>query len=91
MTYEEVLANARREAALIGRNVRVARAQQGISRRMLARRAKVEPQTIDKLERGESTFPSVYVVRRVAGALGLTIDKLIREPLPARTPRQRRR
>jgi transcriptional regulator with XRE-family HTH domain len=91
MTYAEVLANARREAALIGRNVRVARAQQGISRRMLARRAKVEPQTIDKLERGESTFPSVYVVRRVADALRLTIDQLIREPLPAGTPRQRRR
>jgi len=88
VTYEEVLAAARREAALIGVNVRRARAQQGISRRALARRAKVEPQMIDKLERGESTFPSIYVVRRVADALMLTIDELIREPL---SPGVRRR
>ena len=61
---------------LLGERVREARARRGVTRKMLARDSGVSERYIAQLEAGQGN-PSVLVMRDIAGALDLPIEKLV--------------
>ena len=60
----------------IGHRVRRERAKRGWSVRELARRAAVSPGAVSKLEGGSRVSPSLELGKRLAKALGVTLDYL---------------
>jgi XRE family aerobic/anaerobic benzoate catabolism transcriptional regulator len=62
----------------IGERVKNARAQRGMTRKLLARDSKVSERHLAELESGRGNF-SVLLLRQVAGALGVSVAGLIRE------------
>jgi transcriptional regulator with XRE-family HTH domain len=60
----------------IGARVRREREKRGWTLRELARRAAVSPGAISKLEGGARLSPSMEVGKRLARALGVTLDYL---------------
>ena len=60
----------------IGHRVRRERAKRGWSVRELARRAQVSPGAVSKLEGGFRVSPSLELGKRLAKALGVTLDYL---------------
>ena len=75
----------------IGHRVRRERAKRGWSVRELARRAQVSPGAVSKLEGGLRVAPSLELGKRLAKALGVTLDYLAgmydEEEADASTPR----
>ena len=66
---------------ILGRNVREARVSLGISQEELAFRAGMKRSYVSDLERGTRN-PSIKAVARLAGALNLSPDRLLRAPEP---------
>jgi transcriptional regulator with XRE-family HTH domain len=66
---------------IIGRNVRAVREGQLLSRPDLAARSGVAKPTIAALELGMSAHPRRRTVEKIAGALGVPVEDLIREDL----------
>jgi XRE family aerobic/anaerobic benzoate catabolism transcriptional regulator len=62
----------------IGERVKNARAQRGMTRKLLARDSNVSERHLAELESGRGNF-SVLLLRQVAGALGVSVAGLIRE------------
>jgi len=60
----------------IGHRVRRERLKRGWSVRELARRAQVPPGAVSKLEGGARVSPSLELGKRLAKALGVTLDYL---------------
>jgi transcriptional regulator with XRE-family HTH domain len=60
-------------------SLRVYRQAAGLTMAELARRAKLTPQTIMRLERGETTAQRA-TLRKLARALGVTAEQLMAEP-----------
>ena len=60
----------------IGHRVRRERVKRGWSVRELARRAAVSPGAVSKLEGGVRVSPSLELGKRLAKALGVTLDYL---------------
>jgi XRE family transcriptional regulator, master regulator for biofilm formation len=60
----------------IGHRVRRERVRRGWSVRELARRAAVSPGAVSKLEGGSRVSPSLELGKRLAKALGVTLDYL---------------
>jgi transcriptional regulator with XRE-family HTH domain len=78
----------RRTTMRIGHRVR--RVKRGWSVRELARRAQVSPGAVSKLEGGVRVSPSLELGKRLAKALGVTLDYLAGmydEEADASTPR----
>lgn len=65
------------EGATIGPRVRALRDAMGLSLRDLGDRAKVSPQMIGQVERGE-TSPTLAVANRIASGLELSLSQLLR-------------
>ncbi len=61
----------------IGLNVQEARRDKGLSQEELAHRADVHQTYLSGVERGRRN-PSVTVLQRIAGALGLDIEDVVR-------------
>ena len=66
----------RRTTRTIGHRVRRERVKRGWSVRELARRAQVSPGAVSKLEGGSRVAPSLELGKRLAKALGVTLDYL---------------
>ena len=66
----------RRTTRRIGHRVRRERVKRGWSVRELARRAQVSPGAVSKLESGVRVSPSLELGKRLAKALGVTLDYL---------------
>jgi XRE family transcriptional regulator, master regulator for biofilm formation len=66
----------RRTTLLIGHRIRRERAKRGWSVRELARRAEVSPGAVSKLEGGFRVSPLLELGKRLAKALGVTLDYL---------------
>jgi transcriptional regulator with XRE-family HTH domain len=62
----------------IGVNIRKFRLQKEFSQERLARLADLSFPTITKIESGETPNPSIDTVKKIAGALGMGIDELIK-------------
>lgn len=63
----------------IARNMKALRAKMDISQDRLAKLADISFHTITKIETGDTPNPTVDTMKRIADALGVTIDDLIKE------------
>lgn len=64
--------------ASIGENIRKFRQQKEVSQDRLSKLADVAFHTIVKIESGETPNPTIETVRKIAHALGVSIDDLIK-------------
>lgn len=64
--------------ATIGENIRKYRLQKDMSQDRLSKLADVAFHTIVKIESGETPNPTIETVRKIADALGVSIDDLMK-------------
>lgn len=62
----------------LGKKIKKLRTDLGLSQDELARKADVPYTTLTKIETGVIKKPSVYVVAKIAKALKITLDDLIK-------------
>lgn len=62
----------------IGRNIRKYRTKLGFSQDVLSKRTNLAFHTIAKIESGVTPDPRIETVKKIAGALGVSIDELIK-------------
>jgi len=67
-----------KDKATIGENIRKYRPQKGMSQDRLSKLADVAFHTIVKIESGETPNPTIETGRKIAAALGVSIDNLMR-------------
>lgn len=60
---------------MVGRTIRTLRQDAGLKQYELAARAKVHPQTINRIEKGHTT-PDVATLQRLADAFGVPVGRL---------------
>jgi len=63
---------------LLGKKIKELRLKNNLSQDELARKADVPYTTLTKIEVGVIKKPSVFVVAKIAKALGISLDKLIK-------------
>jgi len=63
---------------MIGNNIRKYRNKLGISQDVLSKRADLAFHTIAKIEAGSTPNPRIETVKKIADALGMSLDDLIR-------------
>jgi len=61
----------------LGKKIKKLRTDLGLSQDELARKADIPYTTLTKIETGVIKKPSVYVVAKIAKALGVSVDDLI--------------
>ena len=64
--------------ASIGENIRKYRLQKDISQDRLSKLADVAFHTIVKIESGETPNPTIETVKKIADALGISLDDLMK-------------
>lgn len=67
-----------KEINSIGRNIKAARKKVGLSQDKLSKLAEVAYNTVVKIESGENTNPTIETLRKIADALKVGVDDLIR-------------
>jgi len=67
-----------KEQPTIGKTIRKYRQDKEMSQEALARAADLSLPTIVKIESGETPNPSIDTVKKVAVALGVSVDNLIK-------------
>jgi len=65
-----------KEQSTIGKTIRKYRQDKKMSQEALARAANLSLPTIVKIESGETPNPSIDTVKKIAAALGMSIDDL---------------
>ena len=63
----------------IGENIRKLRQQKKMSQDRLSKKADLALNTIVKIETGESPNPTLETLQKIARALGVEIEKLLKE------------
>lgn len=63
----------------IARNMKALRAKQDISQDRLSKLADISFHTITKIETGDTPNPTVDTMKKIADALGVTIDDLMKD------------
>jgi XRE family transcriptional regulator, aerobic/anaerobic benzoate catabolism transcriptional regulator len=71
--------------SLLGERVRALRSEHGLTRRALAAASGVSERYLAQLEAGEGNI-SVLLLRKVARAMGVTVDTLVREEAALQKP-----
>jgi transcriptional regulator with XRE-family HTH domain len=66
----------------IGRRIRIARKQAGLSQEALARRADMSLNGMASIERGEIADPHISTLTRIADALGVPVHQILEDPVP---------
>jgi len=69
----------KRQPSIVGINVRKYRNAAGITQTALAKKAGLSLYTIAKMEIGSNNDPKVMTMKKIAVALGTTIDELVKE------------
>lgn len=65
------------EKSIIGGNIKKYRNKLGISQDTLSKKADLAFHTIAKIEAGSTLDPRIETVKKIADALGVTLDNLI--------------
>jgi transcriptional regulator with XRE-family HTH domain len=65
----------------IAQNIRRYRLQKGLSMDRLSKLANVAFHTITKIESGNTPNPTISTIKKIADALGVKIDNLVREKI----------
>ncbi len=68
-----------KEKPTIANNIRKYRNKLGISQDILSKRANLAFHTIAKIEAGSTPNPTIDTVKKIADALGVTLDDLIQK------------
>ncbi len=63
---------------MIGKNLRKLRKKKGFSQEKLARLADISLNTLTKIESGFAKKPTIQTVVKLAKALGVSIDELVK-------------
>ncbi len=77
ITYYQIIDNMARENN-IGKNIKKYRTKQGLSQEDFAKKSGVKYTTLTKIESGVIKKPSVLVMAKIAKALGVNIEELIK-------------
>lgn len=67
-----------KEKSTIANNIRKYRNKLGISQDILSKRANLAFHTIAKIEAGSTPNPTIDTVKKIADALGITLDDLMK-------------
>jgi transcriptional regulator with XRE-family HTH domain len=67
-----------KEKTTIGDNIKKYRNKLGISQDVLSKRANLAFHTIAKIEAGSTPDPRIETVKKIADALGVTLDDLMK-------------
>lgn len=67
-----------KENQTIGETIRKYRLQKGISQDKLSKLADVAFHTIVKIESGDTPNPTIDTVKKIAAALGVSVDELLK-------------
>ena len=67
-----------KEKTVIGDNIKKYRNKLGISQDVLSKRANLAFHTIAKIEAGSTPDPRIETVKKIADALGVTLDDLMK-------------
>ncbi len=67
-----------KEHSKIGANIKRFSKKNGFSKSELVRRTGLDYHTIAKIERGVTPDPRVYTVVKIASALGITVEELVK-------------
>ncbi|HOA83587.1 MAG TPA: helix-turn-helix transcriptional regulator [Thermodesulfovibrio thiophilus] len=67
-----------KEILLIGKNIKKLRKQKGLSQDRLSKLADISYNTVIKLELGGITNPSIDTLQKLAKALNVSVDDLLR-------------
>lgn len=67
-----------KEILLIGKNIKKLRKQKGLSQDQLSKLADISYNTVIKLELGGITNPSIDTLQKLAKALNVSVDDLLR-------------
>jgi len=66
-----------KQEATIGENIKKYRNKLGISQDVLSKRANLAFHTIAKIEAGSTPNPTIETVKKIADALGVSLDDLM--------------
>lgn len=64
---------------MIGKNIKKIRQQKKLSQERLARLTDISLNTLTKIESGFTKRPAIQTIKKIADALEMTIDELIKE------------
>ncbi|MCD6149617.1 helix-turn-helix transcriptional regulator [bacterium] len=67
-----------KEKSVISKNIKKYRNKLGISQDILSKRANLAFHTIAKIEAGSTPNPTINTVKKIADALGVTLDDLMK-------------
>lgn len=67
-----------KELSTVGKNLKKYREKMGISQDKLSKIADTTFHTITKIESGATPYPRVDTLQKIAGALGVSIDDLMK-------------
>ena len=67
-----------RELSTIGKNIRRYRKKLGLSQDKLSKLAEVAYNTVVKIESGENPNPTIDTLTKIAKALGVSVDELLK-------------
>jgi len=67
-----------KEKSTIGRNIKKYRNKLGISQDVLSKKSNLAFHTIAKIEAGATPNPTIETVKKIAAALGVSLDDLIK-------------
>jgi len=64
-------------SSVIGENIKKIRQQQGLSQDTLSKKANLAFHTVAKIETGATPNPTIDTVKKIAGALDVSLDNLM--------------
>ena len=67
-----------KETSLIGKNIKKLRKQKGLSQDRLSKLSDISYNTVIKLESGGITNPSIDTLQKLANALSVSVDDLLK-------------
>jgi transcriptional regulator with XRE-family HTH domain len=67
-----------KEISIIAKNIKKYREKKGISQDKLSKLAGITLHTITKIESGATPDPRIETVKKIANALGVSVDDLIK-------------
>ena len=65
------------ESSIIGENIKKYRQQLGLSQDTLSKKANLAFHTVAKIETGATPNPTIETVKKIADALGVSLDNLM--------------
>ena len=66
------------QKSIVGKNIKKYRNKLGISQDILSKKANLAFHTIAKIEAGSTPNPTIDTVKKIADALGVSLDDLMR-------------